>query len=91
MPCAFRGPASRQKCLFCSSHSPHPQGKGSQVEFSFFFSFVFFFLGLHPLRREVLRLGVESALQRQLPSSYSNAESKPHLQPTPQLMAMPDP
>ena len=43
MPCAFRGPASRQKCLFCSSHSPHPQGKGSQVEFSFFFSFVFSF------------------------------------------------
>ena len=50
------------------------------------------FLGLHPRHMEVPRLGIKSELQ--LPAygrSHSNARSKPHLQPAPQLTATPDP
>ena len=51
--------------------------------------FFFSFLGPHPQHMEVPRLGVESELQ--LPAyttaTAMQAGSKPHLRPTPQLMA----
>jgi len=47
------------------------------------------FLGPHPLHMEVPRLEVESTAAG-LQHSHSNARFKPHLQPTPQLMAAPD-
>ena len=57
-----------------------------------FFVCYFVFLGLHLRHMEVPRLGVESELQ--LPA-YSTTtvtpDLRPVLQPTPQLMAMPDP
>ena len=56
-----------------------------------FFYFVFF-VGPHPQHMEVPRRGVKSELQ--LPAysySHSNAGSEPHLRPTPQPMATPDP
>ena len=46
------------------------------------------FLRPHLLHTEVPRLGVESELQ--LPA-YTTATAMPHLQPTSQLMATPDP
>ena len=49
------------------------------------------FLGPHPRHVEVPRPGVELELQLPATASHSNAESKPPLQPTPQLMASPDP
>ena len=52
---------------------------------------LFVFLGLYPWHMEVPRLEVESELQPLASVSHSNAESEPRLQPTPQLMAMPDP
>ena len=55
--------------------------------FHFFFFFLVF-LGLHLQHIEVLRLGVESELQ---PPDYTTATATPYLQPTPQLMATPDP
>ena len=48
------------------------------------------FLGLHPRHMEVPR-GPIGAVVAGLHHSHSNARSKPHLRPTPQLMAMPDP
>ena len=64
----------------------------SSVVIFFFFSFI----GLHPQHIEVPRLGVKLELQ---PPAYttatslwhSNAGTELHLQPTPQLMATPDP
>ena len=57
-----------------------------------FFFFFFCFLGLYPQHMEVPRLGVK--LERQL-LAYTIATAMqdlgPHLQPTPQLMATPDP
>ena len=50
--------------------------------------FFFFFLGLHPWRMEVPRLGVESELQL---LAYSYTRSKPCLRPIPQLTAILDP
>ena len=53
---------------------------------------LFFLIGLYPWHKEVLRLGVELELKAtSLCHSYSNAKSELHLQPTLQLMAMPDP
>ena len=50
--------------------------------------FLFFdFLGPHSRHMEVARLGVKSEL---LPLAYTNTKSKPRLQHTPQLTAMPD-
>ena len=50
-----------------ASSAPHtvliPRVRGPRLNFLFSFLLFFFFLGLHPLRREVLRLGVESDLQ----------------------------
>ena len=48
----------------------------------------FVILGLHLWHMEVPRLGVESASLRH---SHGNAGLEPHLQPTPQLTATPDP
>ena len=56
------------------------------------FFFLFVFLGLHPWHMEVPRLGAE--LELHLPAyttAIAAATSKPCLQPTSQLMAMPDP
>ena len=50
-----------------------------------------FVLGLHLPHVEVPRQGVQSELQPGLHQSHSNAGSKPHLRPTPQLTARPDP
>ena len=55
-----------------------------------FMSFVF--LGLHPQHRKVPRLGVESELE--LPAcntATATSDSRLRLQPTPQLVAVPDP
>ena len=81
-------------------HEPEPKPK--QCDFSpddtlisvsplFTYIFIYVFLsfchfGLHQWRMEVPRLGVELELQ---PPAYVGTE--PHLQPTPQLMALPDP
>ena len=57
---------------------------------SFFrFLFFFFLFRLHLWHIEFLRLEVESrAVAASLLQSHSSVRSKPHLQPTPQLMAM---
>ena len=53
--------------------------------------FVFLcFLGPHPWHMEVPRIGAIAAGLRHS-HSHSHAGSEPHLQPTPQLMEMPDP
>ena len=50
--------------------------------------FFFFFLGLHPQHVEVPRLGgLIGAVAAGLCHTHSNARSKPHLWPTPQLRA----
>ena len=54
--------------------------------FFFFFFFFFVFLGPHPRHMEVPKVGVKSELQL-LAYTTSNARSEP----TPQLMATPDP
>ena len=52
----------------------------------------FVFSGLHPRHMEVPRLGGQiKAIAAGPCHSHSNARSEPHLQPIPQLMAMPDP
>ena len=57
------------------------------LKVSFFLSFVFFFLlGPHLWHMEVPRLGVQSELHL----LASTAGPEPCLQPTPQLVAMPD-
>ena len=60
-------------------------------DYYYFLSFVF--LGLHLRHMEVLRLGVK--LELLLPActhqSHSNVGFEPHLRPTPQLTATPDP
>ena len=54
--------------------------------------FVFFFSGPHPQHVEVPKLVVKSELQLlAYTTANSNAGSEPHLRPTPQLMATPDP
>ena len=58
------------------------QGVGVCVCVFFFLSF---FLGPHLRHMDVPRLGAS------LRHSHSNSGSKPHLQPTPQLMVMQDP
>ena len=63
-----------------------------QLLFFWLFWFAFFFLRPHLQHMEVPRLGVESELQLQVhTAAHSNAGSKRHLQPMPQLEAMPDP
>lgn len=63
--------------------------------FLFIYSFIYYlfiyfcFLGPYLQHMEVLRLGVTTAAS--LHYSHSNTGSKPHLRPTPQLMAAPDP
>ena len=59
----------------------------------FFYLFFFYFLGLQMLDMEVPRLGVISELQLQayILATATQDGSKPHLWPTPQLMAMLDP
>ena len=56
---------------------------------SFFFFFFLVFIGLYMRHMEVSRVKVE--LELQLPAYITATRSKPHLQSTPQLMAMPDP
>ena len=73
-----------------SSHEPRVSNQLAIGPGSFFF---FVFLGPYPQHMEVPRLGVESEMQllATATASHSNAGSKPHLQPIPQLVAMPDP
>ena len=61
--------------------------------FLFFFFFFFFgFLGPHSKHMEGPRLGVQSELWSLAYTTVTpTQESEPHLQPTPQLMATPDP
>ena len=69
------------------------QGMLWMFRYSFFFPFFFFiFLGLHPWHNggSQARCWIR-ALAPCLHHSHSNAGPEPHLQPTPQLMAMPDP
>jgi len=57
-----------------------------------FYNLFSFFLGPHVHHMEVPRLGAE--LELQLPAyatANSNVGSEPHLPPTPQLTAAPDP
>ena len=58
--------------------------------YTYFFFFFFCFLPLHPRHMEVPRLGVEVELQL-LAYTTATATSKPHLRPTLQLTAPPDP
>ena len=53
--------------------------------------FFFAFLGRHPWHREVPRLGIQSKLAAGLHHSHSHTRPEPHLQTTPEFMAMPDP
>ena len=53
------------------------------------FFFFNLFPGPHPQYMEVPRLG--AAIAASLHHSHSNSGSESHLQPTPQLMATPDP
>ena len=52
-------------------------------------SFLLFLCVLHLWHLEVPRLEVQSDTAAGLHHNHSNAGSKPHLQPTPQLMAKP--
>ena len=64
------------------------------VQGSFFFFFFFWsFLGLHPWPVEVgsQARGPIRAVAASLCHSHSNAGPEPHLQPTAQLTATPDP
>ena len=56
----------------------------------FFFFFLLFRAALTPYGGSQAR-GRIGAAAASLPHSHSNAGSEPRLQPTPQLMAMPDP
>ena len=59
---------------------------------SFFFFVFLSFLGPLPQHMEVPRAGrLIGAVAAGLHQSHSNTVSEPHLQPTPQLMAMLDP
>ena len=65
---------------------------GKSFNLSSFSFLLFFFFSLRLQHMEVPRLGVKVELQ--IPAyttAHSNARSEPHLQPTPQLTAMPDP
>ena len=66
---------------------------GIHCIFVYLFIYPSIFLGPHPWHMEVPRLGVQSELL--LPAyartNHSNVGSELCLQPTPQLMAMPDP
>ena len=68
-----------------------PENVSWLYDFIFFFCFVLFFLRLHPWHMEVLRLEIDSAAAAGLHHSYSIVGSEPHLRPTPQLTAVPDP
>ena len=58
----------------------------------FFFLSFLSFLGPHPWHMEVPRVGgLIRAVAAGLRQSHSNVGSELHLQPTPQLMATPDP
>ena len=61
----------------------------------FFFLFFLFFFGLFratpTVNRSSQARGLIRAVATGLNQSHSNAKSKPHLRPTPQLMATPDP
>ena len=58
----------------------------------FFFFFFWSFLGLLPAAHGGSQSrGLIGAVPTGLRQSHSNARSEPHLGPTPQLMAMPDP
>ena len=79
--------------------TPDPYPCWATKELLIFLIFLLFiclfvcFLGPHLLHIEAPRLGVESELTvaASLHHRHSNAGSKPHLPPTPQLMAMLDP
>ena len=78
--------------LLALSHTNIRPTIPSRLFFFFFFWSFWSFLGPHPWHIEVSRLGVQSELQ---PPAYARATatlgSEPHLQPTPQLTAKPDP
>ena len=57
----------------------------------FFFSFFLFFRAISVAYGGSQVRGQIRAIAARLYHSHSNTGSEPHLQPTPQLMAMPDP
>ena len=60
--------------------------------FNFLFFFFFVFLGAHLWHMEVPRLGVESELELPAYTTVTATQDpSPHLRPTPQLTATPDP
>ena len=67
-----------------------PKGAGRALYTAMAHNLKGFLLGLHPRHMEVPRLGGPSRA-RAASLHHSHAGSEPHLRPTPQLMAMPDP
>ena len=64
----------------------------------FTYLFIYLFIGLYVFFRAVPTVfegsqtrGLIGAVVAALRHSHSNTRSEPHLQPTPQFMAMPDP
>ena len=76
------------ECTFCTSFIKFSPNYFVLFDATVNEILLFCFLGPHPRHVEVPRPGVES--ERQLPA-YTTATATQRLQPTPQLMATPDP
>ena len=74
---------------FCSLLLSHSEGQPYGLPVLLFFFFCF--LGLVPADGGSQARGPIRAVTASLHHSHSNVGSEPHLGPTPQLMAMPDP
>ena len=70
-----------------------PLGEGYWLQHNcgLYFAFFFFFRAAPTVYRSSQARGRIRAVAASLHHSHSNARSKPHLQPTPQLMATPNP
>ena len=64
---------------------------GKAMYFAFFFFFLFFSRAAPLAYGDSQARGLIEAVATGLCQSHSNAGSEPHLQPTPQFMATPDP
>ena len=91
----YVNPAAISHCLPSQFHYYFPTSLHDKVlkpsVFSVYSNAFFFPPGPHLRHMEVPRLRVETATAAGLHPSHGNIRSEPHLQPTPQLMAMPDP